>query len=596
MLATVPRAAILSFHSHVDRSFLDDRELAVLSGHLAQLGHENDLVEVVVAPQLATTISPLKTALAAHDVIIYERVWSPELIAALRSALPRATFVFCDGEHSLENPPADWWVRGEPRAVLPTLLAFLRSQAPTPPAQALEASSTGFTARPGATAGASAPTSFAPNLRPLRIGEPRPGLRTFSLKGNDGCPYQADARENPLYSGVKLPGGLGRGCAFCVTGNSYTSAPASQTAASVLEQLRHVRTHAPELQRLVLKDQNPFGYLTELIESAARERLGPFTLLLETRADWMIKSRARFERALEHAAEAKVTLAPFLVGIENFSQAELDRFNKGTTAEANIRFLELLWSWRAHYGSAFTLDEASFGFILFTPWTTIDDLRANAFAIRRTRLDQLRGSLLLSRARLYPDTALYWLAERDGLIEASYRRPGDDSARRYGYFPAAPWRFRSPQVEHFAAIAQAACEQNGSRDQVLMLERLLEAFGAAADEWRSIDVEHALPRTEPKRAPPPELVKRLEGLIAPLSLREPFAGGWSFGDLSLAPRKLRIELERANQPKVVLELVPRGEGDSFAQSKHYDIRCAASTESQRAAASAVASAIAANDR
>ncbi|MBK7859943.1 MAG: hypothetical protein IPJ65_15225 [Archangiaceae bacterium] len=592
----MPRAAILSFHSHVDRSFLDDRELAVLSGHLTQLGLENELFEVVVGGDLDATVRAAAAALAGHEVVIYERVWSPELIAALRLALPGSTFVFCDGEHTLPNPPAAWRVRGDPRQVLPGLLRFLRGEAAAPPAEALAFGAGGFASVSGAVPSVLEKSAFAPNLRPVRVGEQRPGGRTFSLKGNDGCPYQANARENPRYAGAKLPQGLGRGCAFCVTGNSYTSAPAPQTAASVLEQLRYLRRQAPQLQRLVLKDQNPFGYLTELIAHAEAEQLGPFTLLLETRADWMTKSQARFERALEHAVKAQVTLAPFLVGIENFSQAELDRFNKGTTGEANVQFLETLWRWRERFGSAFTLDEASFGFILFTPWTTLEDLKVNAAAIRRTRLEQLRGSLLLSRARLYPDTALYWLAERDGLIAASYQRPGDDSSLRYGYFPAAPWVFADARVAHFAAVAQAACEQNGSRDQGLMLERLVAAFEAAGEGYAEIGVQHALPPAAPRREPPPELKRRLEGLIAPLSLSAPFAGGWAFGDLSVSPGRLRIELLREREPKVVLELTPRGEGQSFAQSKHYDIHCAASTEGQRAAATAVASAIAANDR
>ncbi len=586
----MPRVAILSFHSHGDRSFLDDRELAVLSGHLTQLGHENDLVEVrLEGPE---TEAELARVLQPFERVVFERVWSTEPIARLRAALPKHTFISCSGEHALDDAPADWCVTGALDHVLPPLLDYLEGRAPAPP---VEARRRDGVAVPGAApATAPAATQFRPNLTPLIVGPPRT-RRTFSLKGNDGCPYQADAKDNPLYAGAAMPHRVGKGCAFCVTGQSYTSAPAQQTAQRVLEQLRAVRAAAPELQRLVLKDQNPFGWLPELLERAGAEGLGPFTLLLETRADWMLKSESRFERALERARAAKVTLAPFLVGIESFSQPELDRFNKGTTAEANERFIEQLWGWRERFGDAFTLDEASFGFILFTPWTAMSDLRANAAAIRRTRFDALRGSLLLSRARLYPDTALFYLAQRDGLLVQGYSRAGDDSAQRYGYFPAAPWRFVHADVAHLAALAQEASERTGSRDQLALLDRLLAAFEAAGPGFAKLTVDDVLVEDE-RRAPPPELVKRLEGLIAPLRLDQPLEGGWSFGPLSVSPGRLRIELRRASEPSVVLELMPRTGRDSFARSRHYDMHCAAKTEAERAAAAAVARAIAANDR
>ena len=42
--------AVLSLQSHGDRSFLDDRSLALLSGSLRERGIENDLVVAVLVP------------------------------------------------------------------------------------------------------------------------------------------------------------------------------------------------------------------------------------------------------------------------------------------------------------------------------------------------------------------------------------------------------------------------------------------------------------------------------------------------------------------------------------------------------------------
>lgn len=600
---SIERLAILSFHSHGDRSFLDDRDLALLSGDLREDGVENDLVLVAfgAGDEADRAVEArLVATLAGYDAVVFERVWSAELVGRIRSALADLVFIHCRGEHVLDDPPADYVCTSDPRHAVPRLVAYLRGAAPTPPS--------GLLVRRGERWEPAGPPSlaprpdrrYAPNLRPVVVNpEGFPPSRTFSVQGNGGCPYQADARENPVYEGAVIPEGLGRGCAFCTTGNHYEARLPADTAAHVLEQLRYVRRTAPELERVVLKDQNPFAYLSEVVEALVREELGPCTLLLETRADWMMRSARRFEQALAAAAKGSIRLSPFLVGIESFSQRELDRYNKGTTAEANVAFVEWLSALRERHGATLDLESASFGFVLFSPWTTIEDLELNLAAIRRTRFDRLRGRLLLSRARLYPDTALYYLAERDGLFDEGYR-PGEDSARRYGYYPARPWRYQDARTARFAALATELVERTGGKDEVALFAALLEAF-RATEGFASItadDVLARLPREHEARAAPSEVRERLALLLRPLRLDASFAGGWSVGELLAAPGRLRVQLEREGEDDVVLEIVPRGAGPSYARSRHYAIRHVnpSLSEPQRRAMDAVCRAIAANDR
>jgi hypothetical protein len=452
---------------------------------------------------------------------------------------------------------------------------------------------------------------YAPNLRPIVVNpEFLPPVRTFSVVGNNGCPYQSDARENPLYAGTQIPQQFGRGCAFCTTGNQYEGRPNPETAAAVLEQIRYVRANAPELQLLVLKDQNPFGYLTEVVEGCEREGVSDFTLLLETRAEWFLRNAKRFDRALAVARQINVRIAPFLVGIENFSQAELDRFNKGINVATNIEFLETLWRWREEYGNALDLSHAAFGFILFSPWTTMQDLAANLEGIRRTQFDRLRGSILLSRARLYPDTALYYLAERDGLLADDFASESDNASRRYGYYPSRPWKHAHPDVAHFATLATELAERNGSRDMVNLFQALLDEFEAAGENWPATttgDVwkryeamvgegDRARPRT---LAPAGEALRgRFARLVRPLSFDGAFAGGWRFGQLRACPGIVEVELRHEAEPQLVVELVPRGQGAHFQRSRHYEIRAAGRefTAAQRQALAVLSQAITENDR
>jgi hypothetical protein len=608
---SIERVAILSFHSHGDRSFLDDRELAVVSAELRADGVVNDLVLVAFGADAGTDASTLQlliARLASYDVVVFERVWSAELVAQLRAALPGTPFIHCRGEHALEDPPADYVCGREVRQSLPRLLAHLRG-APIPPLVGTLAR------RDGAWIDIGGPSlapprarPFVANVRPVIVNpEAFPATRSFSVVGNAGCPYQADARDNPVYAGVAIPEGLGRGCAFCTTGNHYEARPPADTAASVLEQLRFLRREAPELQRIVLKDQNPLGYLTEVVSALADERLGPFTLMLETRADWLTRNARRFDDALAAARRAGIRISPFLVGIESFSQPELDRYNKGTTAAANEAFLASLWALRERHGETLDLESASFGFVLFTPWTTLDDLETNLRAIQRTRFDRLRGRLLLSRARLYPDTALYYLAQRDGLLAEAFRE-GEDSSRRYGYYPAHPWRFERPEVAHFAALATTLTAALGGRDELAIFERLVAAFRAAADPL-SVTSDAILasfaalsgasvPARLPEIAPSSELHRRFADLVRPLAIDEGFAGGFRLTALAGGPGLLRASFGRDEGAPIVLEIVPRGDGARYARSRHYDLRYRdrEASDEQRRAIDAVCRAIQANDR
>lgn len=595
------RVAVLSVHSHRDRSFLDDRLLALVAGDLRDAGVEGALVVAFLDaqgrdPTRSPELEALATRLEDRDLIVYERVWSPRVVEALRARLPDATFVACEGEHALSDPPADYVCAGRLRATVPALVRHLRDGGPLPRAVWTRAPD-GW--REGLGKPPTPSDAFHPDLRPILVGPPEVTARwrrerSFSIEGNAGCPYHADARDNPAFEGVRIPEKWGRGCGFCMTGNHAESAPPKVTADKVLTQLRYVRREAPELTKLVLKDQNPFGWLTEVVERCADEGLGGFSLLLETRADWMMRNRRRFDRALALAEGASIRLCPFLIGIESFSQAELDRFNKGIRAEDNERFLAMLAAWDARH-PALDLSHAAFGFVLLTPWTTMEDLRVNLAAVERTGFDRLRGHLLVSRVRLYPETALYYLAARDGLLREAHASAEADSSRRYGYFPGTPWRFVDPRVARFAELAATLTRALGGRDQTRIWALLLDALDAADDP---ADVTADAIRARLEHGPDDARVRaRLSKLLRPLSVDAPFADGWRFGPVRVRENLLVVRLEHDEDAPVALEIVPRGREPGLARSRHYDLhhRGPPPTARQLGALRAVCDAITAND-
>ena len=91
--------------------------------------------------------------------------------------------------------------------------------------------------------------------------------------------------------------------------------------------------------------------------------------------------------------------------------------------------------------------------------------------------------------------------------------------------------------------------------------------------------------------------QRFARLVQPLSFDATFADGWRFGQLRARPGLVELELQHAVEPRLVVELVPRGRGQHFRRSRHYDIRPAGRefTAAQREALTALSQAILEND-
>src|SRR5262249_15019357 len=159
-----------------------------------------------------------------------------------------------------DSAPADIFCDGEPKWILGPLVQWLRGQCDAPPSETLfrcerDNGEPPLWVKPDpAVVAPPRAFAYAPNLRPIVVHpDLLPAVLPSTYPGNRGCPYNLNARNNPLYAGTNIPEGYGRVFAFCTTGNHYEGHPNAETAASVLEQIRYVRAHAPELDLLVLK-------------------------------------------------------------------------------------------------------------------------------------------------------------------------------------------------------------------------------------------------------------------------------------------------------------------------------------------------------
>lgn len=268
--------------------------------------------------------------------------------------------------------------------------------------------------------------------------------------GGRECVYERPIAGVPCFKGVRL-GRIRGGCSFCARPRGERSRPAADILDMARRQLRAIQeTHPPFPKRPILRVAGHELFLAadRIIRAAKGLGLPPSDFLFDARADVLLRSEGRLLRALRECRGSGHRVHLALVGIENFSAAELERMNKGCTPAQNVAAVRLLLELEAGWPETFCFREhGGLSMIVFTPWTKLKDVLLNAAVVRVLGLDRLCGKFLTARLRLYPDLPLARLAERDGLLVARYADPLLDTARRNLYAAELPWRFRHPEVE-----------------------------------------------------------------------------------------------------------------------------------------------------
>lgn len=115
------------------------------------------------------------------------------------------------------------------------------------------------------------------------------------------------------------------------------------------------------------------------------------------------------ERSLRRdvfAALREAGLSLLFLGVESFSDSQLHRYGKGTTAADNLQAIDVI------QGLGVTME---LGFILFDPFLSIDELRENIAALERTGHWQYVGNLL-DRLRIQRGAPFEKLARSRGAL------------------------------------------------------------------------------------------------------------------------------------------------------------------------------------
>ena len=281
------------------------------------------------------------------------------------------------------------------------------------------------------------------------------------------CEYRTPVSAHPLYRGLRLDHRV-MGCSFCTS--FPVRKPAQDVVAFTARQVAAACRQLParEERRFELRCQGLWRRLEEFIRALVRLQARRAELIFSPRIDELLAARAALRRCLPLLAKNGLSVRIYGMGVENFSAAENLRLNKGVTARQVHEAASFIAATAAAWPEQFRCERGRLSMILFTPWTTVQDLRLNGAHIARCPLINPCG-VLNQRLQLFEGRPIARLAEHDGLV-----------VRRGGAFYNSgciidadqheiPWRFRHPEVALLWGLAQrlaAAGRGQSPRDEL----------------------------------------------------------------------------------------------------------------------------------
>ena len=483
--AAARRVAFVVPYGQASESFLPDTLLSWLSARARRGGHTTSVLRVYYDGRDATKDDEVRRRLletldelAPTDVVV-ERVFDLAPLLEIRRRHGSRLVMVCRGDGFDPDPRLDGWIgrapglsRGRTRRT-PTIGSIVRELDAWLEGRADELlGASDANALPEVELDLDHRLVGLGDLEPLRT----PRLRT--LFGNSGCPYAADPRKTAFYAGLPLSAEPSPdasrdavsllGCAFCPMGGDYERAAPEPLVRWVAAQARAVRAAAPSTEGFVLSDQAPLSYLEALLEET--RDLAPARWLVAMRADALLRETSRLERAIARAHLHGHRVSLYLTGFESFSDRELERYVKGTTAAELVASVERMRALaRTHPASFEHAEDRGHSLILWSPWTSLDDLDASLETIRRRGLRELFADLGRNELRLTHELPITQAAARDGALLDAWPQGRGGAARGKGYATERPWRFLDGETALAHAIAQALRESLGRETELAQL-------------------------------------------------------------------------------------------------------------------------------
>jgi radical SAM superfamily enzyme YgiQ (UPF0313 family) len=484
-------AIFLFFHSSMSDTFRSAVQLANCSGDLLALGWKSKVIECFLEvedkSQTEKSLGELVSLLQELNpkVIVLHEVPLEEIFGLVRNACPEATIILLDPFEKFDPACVDYVLHDlnhSPFVVQKVCDAILKGE-DLRYTKGLTLNKQGHITEIAPSKDAVRPRMMHESLPDAdRIYLPkgfRPALERVTTYINPGCPYSRPVRVLKEFEGVRVEGTVARGCSFCHMGGDYESLPLEDTVQRVLEEFLCYKRRNPKIKEVILRDQLPYPYLRLLVRALKEANLCGTTILFSVRPDYFVRFKEKVVEAIKECEGTDIRLNLYLIGFENFSPKELKLYNKGVTRRCIYRCVAVARELANLYPKNFTYDEyKTSSFILFSPWTELEDLEQNIEAFRDLDITEFSVGMPLTKLRLYPNLPLYWKAKKEGLLVDEYPEEESvlDCARRFGYSAEHPWRFKDKDAEKVYKVYASLVGFVPRRAQVALLDLIVRLF------------------------------------------------------------------------------------------------------------------------
>ena len=312
-------------------------------------------------------------------------------------------------------------------------------------------------------------------------------VTSIDLRVSQACGYKQSLADNAFYRELLRDApemAQHRGCAYCLSARPESSGTSEEIATRIVERIRGDRQVFRSVETFWMAFAETFY---DALAIAFRTTCGDpvwhgITLAMQCRPDVIATRTADIEALASQAAACGTRLRIGVVGFENFSPREILVLHRGVVPETLDAAASILNRWLAHPPHGLIVEGFTPSFILFTPWTRIEDLEINLDRIARHGL----WNANIERLRLGPGTPTFEKARRDGLVADGPVRP---AAHPNGYYSEREIRFADPRVAAVSAGFETL-RPHAMSELPELLVGVLAAVRAAADpaaiDWDEI--------------------------------------------------------------------------------------------------------------
>jgi hypothetical protein len=305
---------------------------------------------------------------------------------------------------------------------------------------------------------------------------PRP-ITAIDLRINIACGYKRSTAENPFYRDVLAAPEVAshRGCAHCLSARPDVQGTPEVTARLLVERIRSDRQVFPAVETFWLGFAETFYDALAIAFRNGRDDPAwrGITLAMQCRPDVIAQRAAEIEALAADADACGTKLRIGVVGFENFSPREIEVLNRGAAPAALDAAARIVNRWLVHTPPGLVVRDFTPSFILFTPWTRVEDLEINLERIFAHDLWEAN----IERLRIGPSTPAFVKALHDGLIADG---PVRSAAHPNGYSSEREIRFADPRVAAVCAGFERL-RPLAFNEQAELLASVLDLVRAARD-------------------------------------------------------------------------------------------------------------------